>query len=119
MFKLLVGPLAALFVMSANSQTADLKVTGRQGFQVFLTVSEPWSMDPAYLERALRWACTGSDACVSHIWKTGDAAPKSLPLTEKAVETELATLQLNKKTGRDELLWNCKRVVVRDKSRCF
>lgn len=109
----------SLIIGVAQSGETDLKLTGQQGVHYFFTLSTPWVDDPKYIEKVFHNFCADKTICITHIWKNGEASPKGLPLTNKEVELELATLQHNKNTGRNELLWNCKRFKGAKLKDCF
>lgn len=108
--------LAPLF---AHAEKTDLETTGQQGVHVFMAVSKPWADDQAFLERTVRGICAGKQICISHIWDKQSGAPKSLPFTDKQVNEELATFQLNKNTKKEQLLLNCKKFPQAPKETCF
>lgn len=103
----------------AQAEKTDLEMTGQQGVHVFMAVSKPWAEDQAFIERTVRGICSGKRICISHIWDKKSGAPKAFPLTDKQVKDELATFQMNKNTGREELLWNCKIFQKAPKNSCF
>ena len=108
-----------LFSCSAYAEKTDLKLTGQQGVHYFFTLSSPWVDDPIYIESVFRNFCSSKAICITHMWKTGEAKPAGFPLSDKEVARELATLQHNANTGRNELLWNCKRFKGKTLKNCF
>ena len=109
----------ALIAGISQAEQTDLKLTGQQGVHYFFTVSSPWANDPKYIKNVLMNFCYDKEICITHIWNKKDANPKKLPFSDKEVELELATFQHNKNTGRNELLWNCKKFPGEKLTNCF
>lgn len=113
--------ITVLMILSgiAHAEKTDLKLTGQQGVHYFFTLSSPWADNPEYIEKVFNSFCSDKEICITHIWKKGEVAPRKLPFTDKEVELELATLQHNKHSGKNELLWNCKRFKTKKLKNCF
>jgi hypothetical protein len=117
--KKLMLSILLIITCTAQAEKTDLQLSGHQGVHYFFTLSPPWVDDPEYIRNVFQNFCADKPICVTHIWKKGEAAPKRLPFTDKEIELELATFQHNSNTGRNELLWNCKRFKNRKLNNCF
>lgn len=104
---------------AAHSQPSDLELVGGQGDHYFFTLGAPWVHDHAYIRRSAENFCKNKPVCYVHFWEKGTASPKLFPLTDRETVEELGTFQLNRKTGRHRMLWNCRKFPATPQARCF
>ncbi len=76
------------------------------------------SNEDAY-RNAIAELCGVETVCQVLFWIEGTDAPRSLPMTDEQVETQIAQWQYNGNTGLQRLLWPCKLFPDTPKDECF
>lgn len=122
MKKLIVVALLALAGCSdkvKQSEKTDLQLVGQQGVHHFFTLSKPWIDDMGYVQKEAESFCASRDICFAQFWEAGTAAPKSFPLSDEEVATELAAYRINRNNGSEVMLWQCERYPESTSKNCF
>jgi hypothetical protein len=76
----------------------------------FVTIDKSHAKNKDTYRYAIGELCgrRGIRICYVHFWVAGTDAPKSLPMTDEQVESEVAVWQYNGNTGFRQFLWSCK-----------
>lgn len=111
--------LSATIATPAIAEKIDLKMTGQQGDNYFFTVPKSHATNQEYLLNVSKGMCFNKTYCYIHIWEAGTAAPTRFPLTDREVKAQIASYTSNKRTGKEAMLWSCKKFPKTPKSACF
>jgi hypothetical protein len=79
----------------------------------------PEGTDPASLPALAKAHCGTAAQCSVYGWRDKTSAPTALPMTDRELASELFAYDINRTSGLDRALWNCKVYPRNDKSECL
>jgi hypothetical protein len=94
-------------------------LNGTQGVMNFVAIDKGRERDRDVYRFAIAELCGVKPVCQVLFWPADTGAPKSLPMSDAQVASQVAHWQFNSHTGLRRLLWSCKIFPKTPKDECF
>lgn len=75
--------------------------------------------DPETLPDIARQQCGSQKICKVIGWTDPNFAARAFPMTDREVEAQAFQYTLNRNTGFEQMLWDCKKYVRSDENECI
>lgn len=116
--------LLLLALLSAYLPTVALagdgwQLLGSQGIMYLVAVDKSEATNQDVYRFAVAHLCAGKSICQVLFWIAGTDAPRSLPMTDAQVASQVAHWQYNGDTGLRRFLWSCTIFPDTTKDECF
>lgn len=115
-FVLLAAGLVAGCGAANDKPVADFIDLGGMGNYAMVAGK---SVSPDQLVGLAKDKCGREPICSVHGWNDKTAAPRSLPMTNAEVMAQVFTYTVNRHTGFERALWNCKVYPRADADQCM
>jgi hypothetical protein len=75
--------------------------------------------DPASLPELAKAKCGQVDQCSVYAWRDAASAATALPMTDRDVAAEVFSYSINRNSGFEQALWNCRVYPPPSKAECL
>jgi RNA polymerase subunit RPABC4/transcription elongation factor Spt4 len=105
--------------LTVESGADGWRIIGKQGVVTFVAINKSQLKNQDNYRRAADEICAGKSICHVGFWVAGTDIPKSLPMTDAQVSSEVVQWAFNANTGLRRFLWSCKVFQDKSKDECF
>jgi hypothetical protein len=95
------------------------QLNSKQGTVNFVVIDKNQAKKQDTYRFAIADVCGTKPFCKVLFWVAGTDAPKSLPMSDAQVASQVADWVYNSHTGLSRLLWSCKTFPNTPKNECF
>jgi hypothetical protein len=110
----MVGLVLALAACGGSSSPEFRQMPGQSVYAMIV----PKGADPATLPALAKGQCGTAPQCNVYGWPEG-AAAAALPMTDQEAAALLFSYSLNRSTGYEQAVWNCRVYPRRDRAECM
>lgn len=95
------------------------RIVAKQADFHFVEIDERFAGDADAIGRAAADVCKDEPFCAVGVWSSKDVVPSSLPLSDEALASQLASYRQNTAIGVKKLMLKCGRFAGQDENTCF
>ena len=101
-----VGFFTLTALVACSGDNTDYRIIEMSGIDNYALIAPKMSADELVLVSKAK--CGAKNMCSIFAWSNEADIARAFPMTDREVEAQVFTYKVNRNTGFDQSLWNCK-----------